>query len=193
MGLEEISPGKGQASPVLKKGVIGGIVCAVGAISALILIGVGVSAFGEIIGSQIPRMEPIVGVILVIMGMLMLFGTPLGFRIKTRAGTRKGYAGLFGFGVLYALASAGCVAPIFGGVVLDAVLSSGFIEGMAIFLSFALGLSLLLIVVTLLVASAKDMMMAKLMRAMPYVGRVGALILIVVGVYLICYYFITFT
>lgn len=193
LGLEETSPGKCQAAPVLKKGILGGIVCAVGAISALSLIGMGISAFGGAIGPIVPRMEPIVGVILIVMGVLLLLGAPLGFHIKVKAGTRKGYASLFGFGVLYALASAGCVAPIFGGVVLEAALSSGFIEGMAIFLSYALGLSLLLIIVTLMVASAKEIMIAKLRRAMPYIGRVAALILIVVGVYLVCYYFITFS
>jgi cytochrome c-type biogenesis protein len=191
LGLET-SLGKGQGAAVLRKGILGGVVCAVGAILVLSLIGVGVSAFGGAIGPHIPKMELIVGAILVIMGMLMLSGASLGFRIKIKASTRRGYTSLFGFGILYALATAGCVAPVFLGVVSRAV-SSGFAGGMAIFLSYALGLSLLLIIVTILVASAKEMMMTKLMRAMPYVGRVGALILIVVGVYLICYYFITFS
>jgi len=190
--LEEPPSGKGQATPVLKKGILGGTVCAVGAILVLITIGIGVSAFGGAIEPYIPKMEPIVGVILVIMGMLMLSGAPLGFRIKIKASTRRGYTSLFGFGILYALATAGCVAPVFLGVVSRAV-SSGFVGGMAIFLSYALGLSLLLITVTVLVASAKEIVMTKLMRAMPYVERVGAIILIVVGVYLICYYFITFS
>lgn len=192
LGLKETSPRKDQATAVLRKGILGWIACAVGAILILSLIGVGVSAFGGAITPHIPKMELIVGVILVVMGVLMLLGTPLGFRIKTKTGTRKGYASLFGFGALYALATAGCVAPIFVGVILRAI-SSGFIGGIAIFLSYALGLSLLLIIFTLLVASAKEMAMAKLMRAMPYVERVGGLILIVVGVYLAGYYFITFS
>jgi len=192
LGLEKTSAGKGQAAVLLKEGFLGGIACAVGAILVLSLIGIGVSAFGGAIRPHIPQMELIVGVILVVMGVLMLLGTPLGFHIKMKASARRGYLSLFGFGILYVLATAGCVAPVFIGVISRAV-SSGFVEGMAIFLSYALGLSLLLIIVTMLVASAKDMMIAKLMRAMPYVERVGALILIVVGVYLICYYFITFS
>lgn len=192
LGLKETSPRKDQSTAVLRKGILGGITCAVGAILILSLIGVGVSAFGGAITPHIPKMELIVGVILVVMGMLMLLGTPLGFHVKTKAGTRKGYVSLFGFGALYALATAGCVAPIFVGVILRAI-SSGFIGGMTIFLSYALGFSLLLIIVTLLVASAKEMAMAKLMQAMPYVERVGGLILIVVGVYLAGYYFITFS
>ena len=193
LGLKEASQGKGQATTVLKKGIIGGIACAVGAILILSLVGVGFSALGSAIEPYIPSMELIVGVILVVMGMLMLLGTPLGFSIKTKASTRKGYVGLLGFGALYALASAGCMAPVFIAVVFNAIYSGGFLGGMAVFLSYALGLSLLLIVVTLLVASAKEMAMAKLMRVMPYVERVGALILIVVGVYLAFYYFITFS
>lgn len=192
LGLKDTPPRKDQATAVLKKGILGGIVCAVGAILILSLIGVGVSAFGGAITPHIPKMELIVGVTLIVMGVLMLLGMRLGFHIKTKAGTRKGYVSLFGFGALYALATAGCVAPIFVGVILRAI-SSGFIGGMAIFLSYALGLSLLLIIVTLLVASTKEMAMAKLMRVMPYVERVGALILIVVGVYLAFYYLITFS
>lgn len=193
LGLKEAPQGKDQATTVLKKGILGGIACAVGAILILSLVGVGFSALGSAIEPHIPSMELIVGVILVVMGILMLLGTPLGFSIKTKAGTRKGYEGLLGFGALYALASTGCMAPVFIGVVLNAISSGGFLGGMAVFLSYALGLSLLLIVVTLLVASAKEMAMAKLMRVMPYVERVGALILIVVGVYLAFYYFITFS
>jgi cytochrome c-type biogenesis protein len=192
LGLEETSPRKGKDAAVLKRGILGGVVCAVGAILVLSLIGIGVSAFGGAIEPHIPKMELIVGAILVIMGMLMLFGTPLGFRIKMKAGTRRGYTSLFSFGILYALATAGCVAPVFIGVVSRAI-SSGFVGGMMIFLFYALGLSLLLIIVTLLIASAKEIMMARLMRAMPYVGKVAAIILIVVGVYLVCYYFITFS
>ncbi len=192
LGLKETSPRKDQATSVLKKGILGGIACAVGAILTLSLIGFGVSTFGGAITPHIPKMELIVGTILVVMGVLMLPGVPLGFRTKTKAGTRKGYESLFGFGALYALATAGCVTPIFIEVVLRAIMS-GFIGGMAIFLSYALGLSLLLIIVTLFAASVKEMAMAKLMRAMPYVERVGAIILIAVGAYLVYYYFITFS
>lgn len=192
LGLGKTSAGKGQAATLLREGFLGGIACAVGAILVLSLIGIGVSAFGGMIRPHIPKMELIVGVILVVMGVLMLLGTPLGFRIKMKASARRGYLSLFGFGILYALATAGCVAPVFLGVVSRAI-SGGFIGGMIIFLSYALGLSLLLIVVTLLVVSAREMAIAKLMQAMPYVERVGAFILVVVGVYLVCYYFITFS
>lgn len=186
LGLDE-TPAKGQVSAVLKKGIVGGLACAVGAVLVLGLIGVGVSVAGGAISTHISKMELIAGAILVGMGVLMLLGAPLGFRIKARAGTRRGYAGLLGFGALYALVSAGCVAPVFIGVISVAA-SSGFIGGMAVFLAYALGLGLLLVVVTLLVASAKEMAMAKLMRVMPYVEKVGALVLIVVGVYLIGHY-----
>jgi cytochrome c-type biogenesis protein len=192
LGLKGPSSGKGQATFVLQKGILGGIVCAIGAILVLATIGIGVSAFGGAIEPHVPKMEPIVGVILVIMGALMFSATPFGFRIKIKASARRGYIGLFGFGILYALATAGCVAPIFIGVIARAV-SSGFFGGMAIFLSYALGLGLLLVIVTIFIASARDLMIAKLTRAMPYVERVGALILIIVGVYLIWYYFITFS
>jgi cytochrome c-type biogenesis protein len=182
LGLKEPSA-KGRAGPLLKRGILGGMACAGGAISTLVAIGIGVSAVGGATASHITAMELTAGAILVLMGALMFLGKGPTFHIKAKAGTRMGYAGLFGFGAIYALATAGCVAPLFIGVVAVAV-SSGFPGGVVIFSSYALGLGVLLVVVTLLVASAKEMIMARLMRSMKYITRTGGLILIGTGVYL---------
>lgn len=189
LGLKE-APAEGRATGLLKRGILGGTASAAGAILILGLIGVGVSSFGEVITPLIPKMEPIVGFILVFLGAVMLMELPVRFRVG-KSVRRKGYAGLFVFGSLYALASAGCIAPIFIGVILRAV-SGGFLWGMAVFMSYALGLGLLLIIVTLLVASAKEIAMARLLGAMPYVRRAGAVVLLAAGVYLLFYYFLTF-
>jgi cytochrome c-type biogenesis protein len=183
LGLEE-APAKGlEISRVLRRGVLGGLACAVGAILVLTLIGAAVSVFGGAVALYIPALGLVVGVLLVILGVLMLFGPPVSFRVRVKVGTRKGYLGLLGFGVIYALGSAGCVAPVFIGVVSIATLS-GLLGGVVIFLSYAFGLSLLLIVTTMMVAGAKELAIARLMRAMPYVKQAGGLVMIVVGVYL---------
>ncbi|MBS3815372.1 MAG: cytochrome c biogenesis protein CcdA [Hadesarchaea archaeon] len=174
---------------VLKKGLLGGLTCSLGVIFTFLLIGIGVASFSNVITPQIPMLELIAGVLLIFLGFLMFLDKGMSFHFKVKPGEKKGYLNLLGFGVIYALATAGCVAPLFLGVVTIAV-STGFSEGVAIFLFYALGLSSLLITVTLLLASAKEMMMAKLKQLMGYVGKVGGVILILVGIYLL-YRFIT--
>ena len=138
---------------------------------------------------NVALMEPIVGIILIIMGIVVLLGVnlKLPFKMKTSA-SGKGYVSLFAYGILYALAAAGCTAPIFISVVIKAFASSTFIDGLLVFFSYALGLGVLLVIVTILVASAKEAMITKMKRIMPYVQKIGAAVLIVVGIWLIYYY-----
>ena len=136
-------------------------------------------------------MELVVGVILIFMGVVMLSGIRTEISFKLKAPKLKGYLGLFTFGALYSLASAGCMAPIFIGIVLRAFFISGFIGSMTVFLSYAVGLSLLIIIITLFITSAKQVMILKMRRVLPYTQKLGALVLIIVGIWLIYYYFTT--
>ena len=180
---------------IFKDGIVGGVICAMGAIVVFILFGIGVSFFGDAVRSlireQIVLMNPIVGVILVIMGIIMLvqLDLKLPFKVKTAPKT-KGYLGLFTYGILYSLVAAGCVAPLFVGVIARSFATSSFLEGILVFLSYACGLAILLVIVTLLVASAREAIVKKMNRLLPYVQKIGSLVLIIVGVWLIYYYFL---
>jgi len=90
----------------------GGAVLALGGVAALVF------AIGRRLTSVLPLFEPVVGGLLVIFGLLVLSGrasptVPLPKRPESLAG--------FGaFGAVYALAAAGCVVPLFLGVIAQA-------------------------------------------------------------------------
>lgn len=90
----------------------GGAVLALGGVAALVFV------IGRRLTSVLPLFEPIVGGLLVIFGLLVLSGrtwptVPLPKRPESLAG--------FGaFGAVYAIAAAGCVVPLFLGVVAQA-------------------------------------------------------------------------
>ena len=184
---------KSRGPKVLRDGVVGGISCALGAVVVLTTIGVGISLLGSTVRGAIKEnvalMEPIVGIILIIMGIVMLLGVnlKLPFKIKMSA-SGKGYGSLFIYGILYALAAAGCTAPIFIGVMIKAFASSTFINGLLVLFSYAFGLGVLLVTVTILIASAKELMVKKMKKVMPYIQKIGAAVLIIVGIWLIYYY-----
>ncbi|MGQ4555390.1 cytochrome c biogenesis CcdA family protein [Halobellus sp. GM3] len=99
-------------------GLVSGVVAALGALVALGGIAVLAFAVGQRLTSILPLFEPIVGGALVVFGLLVLSGwsaptLPLPRRPESLLG--------FGlFGAVYALAAAGCVVPLFLGVVAQA-------------------------------------------------------------------------
>jgi cytochrome c biogenesis protein CcdA len=101
----------------------------------------------------------------------------------------RGFFSLFAYGALYSLAGAGCTAPLFIGVIAQSLSKGGFLSGMTVFIAYAAGLALFLIIVTLLITGAKEGIIIKMKRAIPYIGKIGGLILLIVGTWLILQYF----
>ncbi len=167
----------------LRRGIMVGFVCAAGAVFVLSTIGLAVSFVGSAITPHIPALRIVVGIFLIVLGLLTLFGIPLSYLVKSKVSTDRSYWGMFGFGSIYALGSAGCVAPVFIGVVTLAA-SSGFLDGIFVFLAYSAGLSSLLVLTTLLVASAKEAMISKLANIAPHLKLVSGAVMMIVGAYL---------
>jgi len=179
-----------------KEGILGGLFCALGALSMLIIIGFSISFFGELVREQIKenliQFNLVVGIIIIIMGLIMLtnYKIELPFKIKN-APKRKGYYGLFIYGILYALVSISCVIPLFIGLILRAFYSSSILEGILVFFSYALGLAILFIIVTILTLGAKTAIIKNINKILPKIQKIGSIILIFVGIWIIFNYFIT--
>lgn len=188
LGMESDQEKTKEAKKAISKGLFGGLVCALGALVLLMALGATFSLIGQIISSYIGIIEPFVGVILLGLGIMMLLGKGFSFGIKTSV-KKKGYLSLFGYGVLYSLAGSGCVAPLFMGVILEAITQS-FLEGIVIFVSYALGISIFLVIVTILIASAKTLLVQKMKSATHYTKILAAFVSIGVGIYLIAQYFL---
>jgi cytochrome c biogenesis protein CcdA len=111
----------------------------------------------------------------------------LNFKIKN-APIKKGYYGIFFYGILYSLVSISCVIPLFLGIMIRAINSSNIIEGIMIFLTYAFGLSLFLIIITILISIAKIAIIKKINKMLSIIQRIGSLILIIIGIWLIYNY-----
>ena len=111
----------------------------------------------------------------------------LPFKVKN-APNRKGYSGLFLYGMLYSLVSVSCVIPLFVGVMLRAINSSSIFEGILVFFAYSFGLALLLILITILVSGEKITIIKKINKMLPLIQKIGSFILIIVGIWLIYNY-----
>jgi len=135
-------------------------------------------------------------VMLLVAGRILaggIFYTALGERMADRlqAGTRRqGLRGYFAYGVAYALASLSCTLPIFLAIVGSALASGGVIAGALQFVLYALGMGLVISVLTLSVAFLKHAVLRGLRRALPYVQPASAVLLLGAGGYIV-YYWLT--
>ena len=94
---------------------------------------------------------------------------------------------MFLFGVSYAIASISCALPLFTGAVAGTFRRADLLSSLAVFVAYALGMTLVLLALTVSMGLARQGVLRWLRRAMPYVNRVSGVLLVVVGAYLTHY------
>lgn len=143
-----------QEQAGITNALIPGIAAASGVVVVFAVIGAIIFTFGHGLIEHITIFEPIIGAALVGLGLLMLSGhTPeLNVMLPARP---TSVAGFVLFGAVYAVAAAGCVVPVFIGVVGQA-LTLPPAQGSATFAAYAASIALPLVGVTLLAGSGID-------------------------------------
>jgi len=176
----------------VRRAILGGLVCTLGLMTVFSIVGGLSTILGTFLTSLIPLLDLIAGVILIVMGVATLMQVNLPYiTFPTRLSQRRGFAGFYLFGVVYGLAGVGCSAPIFLGVLVYAM-SKGFINGVFTFIAYAVGMGVPLVITSVLLAEAKEYLINRISRATPWLHRVSGVILIVVGLYLFYFYYITY-
>ena len=159
------------------------------------VVGSVISAGGSFIVPAMPWIAVVVGVSLLVLGGMMLAGQSVYAGSMGRLASRISDDGsgsiwsFFLFGIAFGAASLSCTLPIFLAVVGSALTTGGFLSGLVQFVSFGLGMSLVLIVVTLGIALFKEgFIVGRLRRAVPYLQRVAAVLVLVAGAYIVYYW-----
>lgn len=175
------------------KTISAGIACTLGLFTVFSLIGMASSLLGSMINPYIPFLEVIAGVATILLGASMLVKIKfLTFSAPLKAPKRKGLIGIFIYGVIYGSATLGCSAPVFFAVLFWAIIGGGLLNGIITFLVYAFGMGLPLILTTILLAKAKETTVKKLVKMTPWIQRFSGIILIIIGIYLIYFYYTVF-
>ena len=175
------------------RAVSGAVACTLGLITVFSAIGVLASSLSALIPSLIPLLDLLAGAVLIVMGVGTLMQIELPFlSVPVKPSRRRGYVGLYVFGVVYGLAGVGCSAPIFLSVLFYAM-SKGPTNGVLTFVTYALGMGAPLAATTLLLAGAKDYIIKRISMATPWLQRASGVVLIIVGAYLFYYHYVTYT
>ena len=149
-----------------------------------------------VVGTQVladvSLLELVVGVLLIGLGVGMATGRFQAESLHVRLPERRQSAvGYVLFGVIYAAAAAGCTAPLFVAVV-SLALSSGPAATALTLGAYAAGMSVLMIVVTVLSAVGRDTLIRRLSARTGLITRVAGVVLIVAGLVQLYYYLVVF-
>jgi len=112
-------------------------------------------------------------------------------KLASRIGDPRsiGVRGFFLFGVAFGAASLSCTLPIFLVVVGSALATGGFLSGLVQFVSYGMGMGLVLILFTLGIALLKEgIIVSKVQGLLPYVERATAVLLLFAGSYIVYYW-----
>jgi cytochrome c biogenesis protein CcdA len=153
------------------------------------LFGLVVSPLAVSLDEHLPWVTIVVGIGLVGLGIALLAGRQLTLRIpKLHAGGRDGsLVSMFLFGVSYAVASLSCTIGPFLAVTTSTFRLGSVAAGVGVFLAYALGMGIVVGVLTVALALAKTSVVQRFRRALPVINRIAGALLVLAGAY-VAYY-----
>ncbi|MGC9444263.1 MAG: cytochrome c biogenesis protein CcdA [Candidatus Methanospirareceae archaeon] len=183
--------GRYEGGPTFSGSVKAGLAAATGINGIFAVIGGAVALGGVAVKSYVSYFAPVVGIAIILLGVVMLFGkselfTRFGSLLTASSAKFGGgarYSGLFLYGVGYGLAAMGCQAPIFIALIFAGLAAGGALEAFIVFLAFSLGMGCMMLVLSVIVGTAKMKLLERIRALIPYINRACGLILILVGAY----------
>ena len=173
---------------LVRAGLVAAVVTA-GFLVVFAVVGLVFALGGRAVAQFVPWAALGIGLALIAVGLAGLRGHGLRLPLPSLAATKTGagIGAMFLFGVGYAVASLSCTLPVFLVVIGSALAASGVVGAFALFVAYALGMGAVLGAVALATALAKEIVVRWLLAATPHVERLGALLLIAAGAYLVYY------
>ncbi len=149
------------------------------------LFGLIVSPLAIRLERYLPWATVVIGIGLVGLGIALLAGRQLVVSIpKLQRGGSDGTLGsMFLFGVSYAVASLSCTIGPFLAVTTSTFRSDSWLAGLAVFVTYGLGMGLVIAILTVAVALAKSGVVHRFRSLLPVMNRVAGGFLLVAGAY----------
>ena len=130
--------------------------------------------------------------VFVVLGIAMLFGYKLPFvtpSLQTDKRDRTIWS-MFVYGIAYATASLGCTLPLFISTLFKASKRAGYWSGVANVVAYSIGMALVVVSLTLALATANMGFVRWLRAKMQYVEMVSGAFVLLSGMYLLWYFWL---
>ena len=173
----------------VQRSIAVGVSVSLGFLAVFGAVGLAIYHLSASVDRWTPWATLIIGIGLIVLGLAMLRGyEPVLNLPKLQRGGRERTGGsMFVFGVSYALASISCALPLFTSAVAGTFRNANLVSSLAVFVAYALGMTLVLLALTVSLGMAKQGVLRWLRRALPYINRASGLLLVLAGAYLTHY------
>lgn len=190
LGIAASGNSHDQRASVRRALVVGSAVSA-GFIAVFVVIGVIAEFIDRWVIRNAKYATGVIGVVFVVLGVAMLAGYRPRFATPhlDAGGRGRSITSMFVYGIAYAVASLGCTMPIFLPNVFGAGRREGVATGLANVVLYGLGMSLVVVALTVSLALANQVLLRVLRATMRYVDLLAAAFLVLSGLYLL-YYFV---
>jgi cytochrome c biogenesis protein CcdA len=171
------------------RALLSGLAVSIGFLAVFAALGIPINAGVSWIYRLMPWCTIVIGVAMAGLGIAMLGGYRLKVAIPRldKGGKDRRFRSMVLFGVSYAIASLSCTLPIFLTYVAGTARRSNYASGLVAFLAYGAGMTLVLLVLSLALALARDSMVRRMRAVLQYVDRIAAGLLVLVGAYLVYY------
>lgn len=168
------------------KGLLFGLIASLGIITIYLLMGSVFSLGGTFIKPYVPFMGLLIGAMFIVIGLLVFLERFPTFSFMSRNPFMRKKAGkgsFYIFGAGYGIAQMSCTLPIFLVVVFEALALGNLINGMIVFLAYALGMSLGMTLVTVGSFTSRAIVQRYIGIIVPHIKKIMAIVLIAAGLY----------
>ena len=131
-----------------------------------------------------------IGVVFIVLGIAMLFGyrLPINTPKLDHGGRDRTVTSMFVYGIAYAVASIGCTLPLFITTLFQTGRRSGYFAGVANVVAYSLGMTLVVVALTVTLAVANRGLLKVLRSSGQYVEMISGAFVLISGAYLLWYF-----
>lgn len=189
LGVSAID-GQMQKAPISKALLVGTMV-STGFLVVFFAIGAVTQFWTQTLLENAKYATAVIGIGFVVLGTAMLFGykLPIATPAVNTGERSRTVRSMFLYGVAYAVASLGCTLPLFMSTLFQTGESKGYWAGVANVVMYALGMALVVISLTLALATANVGFVRWLKSKMQYVEMISGAFVLLSGAYLLWYFY----
>lgn len=199
LGLEGANPAADQRAGMRRALIVSGATSS-GFIAVFLVVGTISRLLTRWIEQQAKYAGFVIGLGLIVMGLAMVAGWKPQSALLQRQGTAlagerrdRTVRSMFLFGVAYAVASIGCSLAFLTTAIFGSIRTTGFVSGVFSIVLYGVGMSLLVMALTVTLAFAQGGLLRVLRRAMRHLDRVAAVFILATGAYLAWYWWAAIT
>ena len=189
-------PGGSTVLTRLLRALLVGATVSLGFVVLFAAVGTPIGLGARGIADAFPWIGLLIGILLVGAGAYLLAGGKLYNNFAASISARFGNANsksvrsYFTFGLAYGTASLSCTLPIFLAVIGGTFTAETFLDSVWQFVLYGLGMGSVILALTIGMALFKGAMTGALRKALPHVGAISAVMLLVAGTFIV-YYWLT--